>query len=156
MLELELPRGGAVDSTIQGGLNGFLDRAKNVINNTYDEVNNFISEAKSISQRAFDTEKTDPYAHQKSAYDFGKLIGNPYVAGALRVGGEVGQFVYYSGKDIYSRIKNGEPGQYQPYSLNAEGGIKDSLNDIYNTYLGGRDANLTNSGYPTNDFDPIR
>ena len=92
-----------------------------------------------LRDRAFDTEDIDPCAHQKAAWDYGKYVNNAYVAGTARILIEfLYQFPMYTYADYYSRVADGKPGRYQPYLLNAPGGIKDSFQDIKNTIDGAR------------------
>ena len=78
--------------------------------------------------------------HEKAAEEWGKYVENPYIAGAVRFFGEVGQFFYYSVDDLTRLVVTGKHGNYQPYSFQdkAPGGIWDSVTDIQNVMNGAR------------------
>ena len=103
-------------------------------------INNSISRALDYEQfrdSAFDNEAIDAYSHEKAAWDYGNYVGNPYVAGAARTFSEfLYQFPVYTAEDVYSRVVDGTPGTYQPYTLDGPGGILDSFSDIQNTIDG--------------------
>ena len=90
-----------------------------------------------------------PYAHEKSAEQYGKYVGDPIVAGTVRAIGEVGQFFYYTGDDLFSLVTTGKHGDYQPYRVKHEnGGLLDSIDDIQNVING---ANSNFNHYRPNE-----
>ena len=75
--------------------------------------------------------------HEQSAEAYGNYVNSALVGSIIRTLGETGQFFMYTAQDIYSRIKDGKPGPYQPYKWSSEnGGLIDSYNDMMNVVNG--------------------
>ncbi|MFT6332815.1 MAG: hypothetical protein ACJAW3_001163, partial [Lentimonas sp.] len=81
--------------------------------------------------------KFKPYAHEESAEKWGNYVGDAEVSGVIRTAGEVGQFFYYTGDDIFNLVSSGKHGSYQPYKFSDQnGGLIDSRNDVQNVING--------------------
>jgi len=112
-----------------------------------------LDKIKKLKARAEKGEKAgknyDPDSHQKAAWDYGNYVGNEKVAGVARTISEFAyQFPWFTVEDVVSRIKDNKPGDYQPWSINGPGGIKDSFQDIANTKQGATGKPLkTSTGY---------
>ncbi|NEP11334.1 MAG: DUF4114 domain-containing protein [Symploca sp. SIO2C1] len=116
------------------GINGVLGVWEEEIQAGVNKLVEIINDIQKISQRAFDNDEKDPQdrerlGHERAAYEFGRYIGNPYIAGLLRSLGEVGQIFQYG---IYEPIILGKEREYWPFPLswNLPGGGEDALGDI--------------------------
>ena len=86
-----------------------------------------------FSDRAFSTESTDPYAHERAGYDYGAYVGNSGVAGTARAIGEAGQAIAYGIETISRGSIDLLPGTYNPFN---KAYLQDSVQDIRNVVEG--------------------
>ena len=88
----------------------------------------FNGDIQKIIDKAFENETTDPLAHERAAYEFGRYIGNSYVVGIARSATEIGQIFKYTLEPIILDVER----EYWPFPLswNLPGGGEDALGDI--------------------------
>ena len=93
----------------------------------------FNGDIQKIIDKGFENETTDPLAHERAAYEFGRYIGNSYVVGIARGTTEIGQIFRYTLEPIILDVER----EYWPFPLswNLPGGGEDALGDIENLAL---------------------